>query len=512
MKRGRLVSVLALAAVLSILAAVVPAQPAWAAPALHLSPDSGAVGTRVTVTGSNFDSYAGDSLSIFFGSREILASPVTVPATGRFETQFNVPDGTPPGMTPVSVRDPRGSLLADAAFMVEAPEVWPDSNGGVVGTTVTIMARGFYVDKVVVFYYSHNAVSTKVGTAVAGPTGECSYAFVVPASPAGDHQITAENAVGQRAATMFEVLPQAAIIPTQGAAGDVIGISGSGFADGEEVAVYIKSTPVAYVNSGVDGSFQGMFKVPAFGNGSYPVRIEDESGHRVLSQFDVVAGVNLSVTEGHVGTEVTIAGGGFTPGRTLSVRYDDTEVAQAKVAEDGSFTAVFTVPESSGGEHAVTFSDGTETAEMTFTVESTPPPIPVPRSPRMGAEVHSPVKFDWDEADDPSQPVSYVLQVANDAEFTDIVLEKAGLTDTEHTPGGNQRLRTSREETEYYWRVRAVDAAGNQSGWSGAGRFRVVPSFSMPSWTVYALIGIAVVVIGLLAYRLWRRSRMSYWD
>lgn len=511
---SKALSLLTVAAILGMLVAVIPAQPALAAPAIQLSPVSGAVGTMVTVTGTNFESYKGDNLSIFFGGKEIITSPVPVPDSGPLVTSFEVPVTTPPGLAMVSVVGPLGSTLANASFMVEAPEIWPDTNSGVVGTSVTITARGFYVNKLVAFYYNHNGVTTLLGTAVADATGGCSYTFVVPSGHAGDHQITAKNddEIGNWASTTFEVIPQAAVNPTQGSAGDIIAISGTGFAAVVEVSIYLKTTPVAYINSDTFGNFEGVFKVPSMSNDSYAMRIEDASRNRVLMQFPIVAGARLSSTDGHVGTEVIVSGNGFTAGAELTVRYDTTEVARVSVDEDGSFTVTFEAPPSIAGQRTVTVSDGNNTAGLAFIMESTPPLAPVRQLPEPGVEIRSPVIFDWGTVEDLSAPVTYTLQVANDGEFTDVVLEKSGLATTEYTPTGNERLRTSKDETVYYWRVKAVDAAYNESGWSAMGSFRVVASFTMPSWAVYVLIGVAVVIVGFLIYRLWRRNRSSYWE
>jgi hypothetical protein len=509
---SKVLSLLAVAAILGMLVAVIPAQSTLAAPAVQLTPASGAAGTMITVTGTNFESYKGDSLSIFFGGVEIITSPVTVPDNGRLETSFEVPVGTSPGMVVVSVIGPLGSTLTNASFMVEAPEIWLDTDSGVVGTSTTIIARGFYVDRIVAFYYNHNGVTTLLGTAVADATGECSYTFVVPSGYAGEHRITAENEIGNRNSTTFEVIPQAIVSPTQGSVGDIIAVSGTGFAAGEEVSIYLKTTPVAYINSDAFGSFEGVFKVPNMTNDSYAMRVEDSSKNRALMQFPIVAGARLSSTDGHVGTEVTVSGNGFTAGAELTVRFDTTEVARASVDEDGTFNVTFEAPPGTAGQRTVTVSDGNDIAELVFTMESTPPLTPVRQLPEPGLEIRSPVTFSWGTVHDTSAPVSYTLQVANDGEFADVVLEKSGLTTTEYTPTGNERLRTSREETAYYWRVKAVDAASNESGWSAVGSFRVVASFTMPSWAIYVLIGVAVVIVGFLVYRLWRRSRSSYWD
>jgi len=512
MRFHRIVSFVTVAAIMCLLVAVMPAQTVLAAPTVLLSPASGAVGTMVTLTGTNFESYKGDSLSIFFNGVAIITSPVTVPDSGQLETSFEIPGNTAPGQVMLTVIGPLGSTLATTTFMVEAAEIWTNIGNGIVGTEVTIMARGFYVNKMVAFYYQHSDVTTLLGTAAASATGECSLDFVVPAGFAGAHRITAENETGNVAITTFEVVPAVTIFPAQGTVDDIISVKGSGFAAGEEVTVYLKSAPVALINTDASGNFEGVFKVPAMSNDSYAMRIEDRSRNRVLMQFDIVAGARLDSTSGPVGAEVIATGNGFTGGNTLSVLYDDVELGTTVVEETGTFTFTFEIPVSAGGQHKITFNDGADTAVMAFTVETAPPPVPTPRLPEIGTEVKSPVSFTWVEVEDPSAPVSYAVQVANDIEFADVVLEKTGIMAAEYIPAGNERLRSSKEETAYYWRVKAVDAASNEGGWSAVGSFRVVPSFAMPGWAIYVLIGLGTVAIGLLVFQLWRRRRNRYWD
>ena len=55
--KNKIFRTLALAIILALLVvAIIPATPALAAPIIILSPTSGAIGTEVTVTGTNFDS------------------------------------------------------------------------------------------------------------------------------------------------------------------------------------------------------------------------------------------------------------------------------------------------------------------------------------------------------------------------------------------------------------------------------------------------------------------------
>ena len=55
----------------AMLAAVIPALPVLAAPAIFVSPSAGVSGTKVTVSGANFSSYSGDQLSIYFDNTKV---------------------------------------------------------------------------------------------------------------------------------------------------------------------------------------------------------------------------------------------------------------------------------------------------------------------------------------------------------------------------------------------------------------------------------------------------------
>ena len=73
MKHGKIFRILVIALILSLLPVVIPSTPAMAAPVITVSPTSGAIGTLVTLTGTNFESYRGDEIHVFFDSVELEA-------------------------------------------------------------------------------------------------------------------------------------------------------------------------------------------------------------------------------------------------------------------------------------------------------------------------------------------------------------------------------------------------------------------------------------------------------
>ena len=93
---------------------------------------------------------------------------------------------------------------------------------------------------------------------------------------------------------------------------------------------------------------------------------------------------------------------------------------------------------------------------VALTVHSAAPAAPVLTAPADGAtNVAAMPTFTWGAA---SGAVSYAIQVATDAGFTNIVASATGLTGTSWT--SNVTLNTS---TAYYWRVQAANACGASS-------------------------------------------------
>jgi hypothetical protein len=130
----------------------------------------------------------------------------------------------------------------------------------------------------------------------------------------------------------------------------------------------------------------------------------------------------------------------------------------------------------------------------------------------MGVKAKQPVQFDWEDVTDDSLPVTYSLQIAsrNDFAANSIVLEKTGLTESEYTLTEAEQLEPVSKEEPYYWIIKAVDGASNESQWTGAGEFYAgaagIGFGGMPTWIIYLLLGVGGVVIGIIGFWLGRRT------
>ena len=509
MKNVRILRTLAIGVILGLWLVLIPATPALAQPEITLSPASGSVGTKVTVTGTNFESFKNTDISIFFNNREIDNSPVAVPEDGTFTTYFYVPDETEPGTAYVKVRTLLGGEVRKS-FIVPEPEIELNTDEGAVGTMVTVEGNGFYAGGTVDLYYYKDGSRVNVGAETTTPTGEFTYTFIIPPSTAGNHKIMGEDILDNSAKASFEVFPAVTLSSSSGAIGDELTVSGTGFGSERDVTIYFNNIMMAGDTANKYGSFEAVFDVPVLESGSYDIKAEDDDGNTDKTGFTVAAGASLSQSTGFVGTPLIVSGVGFKAGTLVTITYDSLEVATAIAGDNGAFSVAFNAPASIGGNHIITVTDGTNTAKCTFTMESEAPPIPALLLPEEDTKAEAAASFDWEDVTDPSE-VTYTLQVATKENFTtaSIVLEKEELTDSEYKITEGEELEPSSKEAPHYWRVKAIDRASNESEWSTPRSFYVGSSFTLPNWVKNLLIGVGIGAAVFLGFWLGRRTAYS---
>jgi hypothetical protein len=115
-----------------------------------------------------------------------------------------------------------------------------------------------------------------------------------------------------------------------------------------------------------------------------------------------------------------------------------------------------------------------------YTQDSDPPAVPALLSPPNDSQADQRPVFGWSEVSDPSGVV-YELQVARDKNFTQLILTKQGLTQTEYPVGQGDALMLTKRTAPYYWRVRAVDGAANAGNWTGLSLFYTQDSTPPPA-------------------------------
>jgi hypothetical protein len=501
---------------------------------ITLFPNQGEISEYFTIKGENFtpsDYSFPSGVDIYFTSQEAqeddeigdeidiykrLKSTVEVDDTGEFWVRVKVPlqlnrgdEDVHGGTYYVCVTYADSDRIEEVAkFSVIAARITLDTTMGLVGAKVRITGSDFYDNEEISIEYDGVHVDIASGDNETDSGGYFTSNIIIPESTAGRHTITVTDETGSKAEAEFTLEEGITATPTKGVAGDTIAVSGTGFGGKVNVTIKFAGDEVAIATTDDVGSFQATFTLPIKAASIYSIEATDEEKNIATAAVTVVDRIKLSQTTGNVGAEVTISGTGFRPNATVAITYAPVSVPVAVISVDGdgSFSSTFTVPKSQHGQHTITASDSETKVTTTFTVESSPPPVPVPQLLHEGDKRQPQAYFNWDDVDDPSG-VTYTLQIATDDKFTagSVVLEKSGLTESEYTLTKEERLKPTKKAAPCYWRIQAIDGAGNESGWATPGPFYVGSTFEPTGWVLYTLMGISGLVGLAIATLLLRR-------
>ncbi len=428
------------------------------------------------------------------------------------------------------------SVLGNATLAAPAPAT------GAPGTSVTLTGTNFAPSRALTITVDGTAVSpTSGGTTSA--IGAVAAAINVPYLPAGPHTITVSDGTTSKS-TSFTITPYVAVAPQSGPTGTQVTVAGNGFGAVKSVTIYFNNQQVATTLSSTTGTIDATkFTIPdlSLPAGSYDIKVADSSSNLATAPFQLTVPVQPTPTETATptptetatptptetatptptpeiqvltaGTQFVVTGNDFTPNAQITATIDGDVLGTLTANDAGAFQMQFQVASDlKHGNHTIAVTDGTHTENYTYTVESTPPDIPVPIAPAQGATPGKPIMFEWSPVTDPSAPVTYDLQIATDSNFTDasIVVNETGLSSPVYTLTTEEQAQLTGQSTPYYWHLRAVDAASNESPWTGAMALRVPAPFSFPTWLIYTLAGVGAVILFGIGYLVGRRTAFYY--
>jgi len=508
----KLFSRLALVHAICLMAIILPAVAAQAQngapiPYIGLSPSTGIPGTEVRVTGGNFTPDEWIAIYYYLNGARIRVAEVQASGAGAISITFEVPDSFRGSHT---VRaEETTALYAQTSFSVwSGLTVSPEE--GRVGDTVTVVGRGYGQSETSIRLYIGGQRVLEDVAIEADADGSWSEILEVPRSTGGIRTIDTVPPANVPAA--FTVIPGITADRSSGSPGDGVLMTGGGFTANERNIgiLFGGEARVTGIRSDDKGHWEEAFQVPEMPAGQYAVTAE---GDRTLKadvgtiDFQVKPGIALSLDEGHVGMNVTATGRGFAASEEVTVFYEDYLSVNTTTNENGSFEVTFAVPESRYGDREVTAEDaeGNETeVPAIFTMEDDGPNTPEPISPidgqRVGFARRVRPTFKWEEVFDVSG-VSYTLQISTSANFTDpMVIEDIS---------GNYTLEKDKAlpHGTYYWTVKAVDGAQNESAWSDPESFR---AGRLPLWAFIVIIVFAVLGAGGVFY--YYRVRRTLYD
>lgn len=484
-------------------------------PQISLTPISGTVGTQITVSGSGFG--PGLGVDIFWDASTTRITTTTASSSGTISgVQFISPTSAK-GSHTVKAQDTAANS-ATASFSTTPKIVLTPASGGY-GDSITVTFTGFTASSTVTSIgllsgTTQYTLSTTPATVPIDANGGGSAAFSVINVYNGNWTVQASDSSGGSAQATLAITQKIALGTTTGAAGDIITVTGTGFAVGKSITMKYNgvalATLPATVTSDTSGAFPCQFSVPETTAGAITVTASDGTNVATAS-FTVTVKATISKTTtqtdpGYVGMDMTISGTGFQSNPTITVTFDSTTITGATVTSgaNGSFTATFKIPTTPAGNHIIHVTDGTTTKDFAFFMDSTAPVAPTLLLPIDKFKPKQPVPFSWNAVTDPSG-LTYTMQISLDPAFGATgLIEHTGLTTTTYTMTVAEKLKSSK--TPYYWRVRATDKAGNVGAWSTSNTFTI--GFIWPWWIIHVWYGLGIVVA--LIFGLWLGRRMAY--
>ncbi len=394
-------------------------------------------------------------------------------------------------------------------------EIILDPFAGYVGSEIKITGKGLRAKQSITVNFEGDLVTITKGDTATDADGGFNCSIVVPDSVTGSHQIVVYDVTGNRPEAWFTVTPSIKL-PDIAIAGSEIPIQGYGFSETQFINVRINdqllSTNPPDLKTNRKGTFSGSFKSPGL-TGEIKVVVTDALMRTAQSEIKIVpppaSQAKLSLfpetnkgNPGYVGMQLTISGTAFQRNGFVNITYEnDTPLIFKNIATnaEGMFQTTIDIPKGKAGNHIIEATDGNNTALAIFIMEDTAPQPPVAQIPEVVSGVKPTTKFDWTDVEDTSG-VSYSFQVATDTTFNRIVLQKDYLTKSEYQLKDNEALELRGRQTSYYWRVKAVDGARNESTWSNPILFYVGSATSaFPSWAIFVLVALALVVILIVA-------------
>ncbi len=159
--------------------------------------------------------------------------------------------------------------------------------------------------------------------------------------------------------------------PQQGPPGTSVQGNGSNFAPGDTVQLLFNGIQVDAETANTSGTVTFQFEVPNLAQDQYPVIAIGQTRGRAGVNFSIAGTVlALSVEQAPPGTSVTVTGGGFQPGETVQVSFNNTVVDSPVADTTGTFSTTFSVPRLDPGDYPIEADGQTsgETASATFTI------------------------------------------------------------------------------------------------------------------------------------------------
>ena len=320
---------------------------------------SGVVTDCVMLTGKGFK--AGESVNIYFDTPS--GAPFSTAAAGTngsFYDAVIIPD-IAGGAHTFYAKGASSARQATAGFRV-SPTIRRDPFSGAVGDSVLITGRGFGAGERVnlTFISEGSAPDVSLGSFTVDARGTGTLSTRFPSGTSGLHDYKGVGAAtGLTAWGAMQIVRTVTAAPASGKPGASIAISASGFPGSAAVTARWTSFSGAVLCSGTTsavGNFNCSVTIPSNAlAGSYPVFVATGGGTGTSALVSVSGSpaVSVSTSSGRAGSKITIAGGGFKPGGSVTLTWSGADWVTIHANSGGSFSYPTTVPPGFIGDHTL---------------------------------------------------------------------------------------------------------------------------------------------------------------
>jgi hypothetical protein len=185
--------------------------------------------------------------------------------------------------------------------------------------------------------------------------------FAVPALARGAYYvIVVAGADVTQPSPIFTITPQITVSAVTGSVGDQITVTGKGFNASQSVSIVFDTQTVASASSDIHGVIPStVVTIPSAALGDHTISAKDAAGATPNAPFSITPKATLSVTEGQVGTVVSISGTGFSTSKAIAFFIDTTSVTQTVTTDTAGKFANYnlTIPAIPGGNHVIKIQD-----------------------------------------------------------------------------------------------------------------------------------------------------------
>jgi hypothetical protein len=418
-------------------------------------------------------------------------------------------------------------IKAVSKFSIVEPAINLNPTFGTIGTLVTISGQEFKNNDELTIKYDENDLKIINGDNTTNEQGKFSSIIAIPQSQAGNHLIRV-GASGDQVQAQFLLVPRISLAPDSAAIGTLAKISGTDFAGNKKITITYdnKQIDIADGDQETDneGRFISFFNIPESLAGQHTITVTDESGNKSSVKHYIEPEIRVSrfVQSKDMAYEIRIKGTGFADSEDVTLMLDDKRIAtleqNLRTDQTGSFAGTVVLPPIPKNVTGILKARGSKSsvAELKLnTINLTPgqdtqidSPAPTkdytlsrpkPMNPTNDVQSYTGI-FSWEDSEN-GNGITYILQISQEPDFNYLLLERKGLHTSSYILGEDEILASTGEMATYYWRVKALDEAGNESEWSSTTSF-VINDLgpAIPLWINFVLYSLGILSLGAIAF------------